>query len=877
MALVAGTKLGPYEIVGPIGAGGMGQVYRGRDTRLDRSVAIKVLPPHLADDPELRRRFEREARVISSLSHPHICTLFDVGQQDGTDYLVMELLEGETLAHRLARGPMPVEQVLKTGIEIADALEKAHKQGAGVVHRDLKPANIMLTKSGAKLLDFGLAKYTQAPAQQAAMSGLATEESKLTDKGEIVGTFQYMAPEQLEGKEADTRTDIFALGSVLYEMTTGRPAFVGKTRASLIGNIMNAEPAATATLQPLSPPALDRVIKTCMAKDPDERWQTAHDVKLELKWVLEGGSGAGLPAPVVARRKLRERAAWTLVGLMAVASAALTLAYLKRAPKPAQRLQFAVMPAPGTKLDEFSRLGVSPDGTKISWVASEHDTTAIWVRSLDSAEPRRLEGTEGAGNDFWLPDGENIGFDANDRFQKVNVASGVVESLCKSDKFAFGLTWNKTGDVLFTVNPTGQDTIHLINVSSCQVRDVVKPDVSKYDQGYAWAHFLPDGRHFFYSGLRSDKRHDVLIGSLDTGQSKLVIHNGSDARYTEPGLVLFEREGQLMSQPFDLRKLEATGVAAPVVNRQLIFGGIGGIAMYDVSVNGVLVYREQDVPPFEITWRDLAGRVLERLPEPGFFFGDYLSRDGTKLAGTLFDMRNHTGDVQLLDLRTKAKSRLTNDHAPGGVFPALSPDGTLVLYTTDSLRYLKVKALSSDAEPRTIVTSQPGEQVQSLDWSPDGKQILYGVFTKEGRSRIYLVPAQGGSPKLLTGSAFDDTGARFSPDGRWITYASDETGQTGVYVRGVADGSGKWQISDAGGTNARWGADGKTVFFISAQNQLSSAAFNPTTSSTSKPRPLFEVLPHALFDVERDGRRILLTSPVRGIDPPITVMLNWNQ
>jgi eukaryotic-like serine/threonine-protein kinase len=339
--LSAGTRLGPYEVVAPLGAGGMGQVYRGRDTRLDRSVAIKVLPPHLAKDADLRRRFEREARLISSLSHPHICTLFDIGQHEGVEFLVMELLEGETLAERLQRGPMPVEQLLKIGIEIADALEKAHKQGSGIVHRDLKPANIMLTNSGAKLLDFGLAKYTVSAAQEAVMSTLAISDSNITSKGEIVGTFQYMAPEQLEGKEADARTDIFALGAVLYEMATGRAAFQGKTRASLIANIMNSEPTPVSTLQLLSPPALDRVIRTCLAKDPDERWQTAHDVKLELKWVLEGGSQAGVAAPMAARRKNRERAAWIAAALLAAATAILAIAYVDREMQPALPIHFS--------------------------------------------------------------------------------------------------------------------------------------------------------------------------------------------------------------------------------------------------------------------------------------------------------------------------------------------------------------------------------------------------------------------------------------------------------------------------------------------------------------------------------------------------------
>jgi len=370
----------------------MGEVYRARDARLDRSVAIKILPTHLSSNPEAKQRFDREARAISSLNHPNICTLHDVGHQDGIDYLVMEFLEGETVADRLIKGPLPLQQLLKYGIEICEGLEKAHR--SGVAHRDLKPGNIMLTKSGAKLLDFGLAKYTTAPAQRVSMSGLATVDASITVKGEIVGTFQYMAPEQLEGKEADARTDIFALGTVLYEMATGKPAFTGKTRASLIGNIMNAEPAPITTLQPLSPPAFERVIKTCLAKDPDERWQTAHDVKLELKWVLDAGSQAGVPMTVAARRRLRERSAWISAAVLAVVALALGIGYVQRAPKPLLPIQLTIESPTNEPFDYIIPLSLSPDGRKLAFVQNDETQRPwVWVRGLGSSEAVKLEAT----------------------------------------------------------------------------------------------------------------------------------------------------------------------------------------------------------------------------------------------------------------------------------------------------------------------------------------------------------------------------------------------------------------------------------------------------------------------------------------------------
>jgi hypothetical protein len=410
----------------------MGEVYRARDTRLGRDVAIKILPERFSQNPELKQRFEREARNISSLSHPHICALYDIGHQDGIDFLVMEFLEGGTLEHILMKGPLPTEQVLRHGMEIADALEKAHRHG--VVHRDLKPGNIMLTKSGAKLLDFGLAKL-RAPQQQAtsaaAMGELATEDRNITEKGVILGTFQYMAPEQLEGKEADARTDIFALGDVLYEMATGKPPFTGKSKASLIAAIISSDPPAIPGLQPMTPPALDRVVKICLAKDPDERWQTAHDLRLELKGIAEAGSQAGVPAPVVARRKLRERVAWTVAVASILGMAIFVAGYLRRAPVAPAVVRFSI-PAPAKASFEYPVvMAVSPDGTQFAFVAvGENREPLIFLRSLDSLTAQPLPGTEGVRSSlFWSPDSRYIGFYADGKLKKINVAGGTPEVL----------------------------------------------------------------------------------------------------------------------------------------------------------------------------------------------------------------------------------------------------------------------------------------------------------------------------------------------------------------------------------------------------------------------------------------------------------------
>ncbi|HEY6147167.1 MAG TPA: protein kinase, partial [Thermoanaerobaculia bacterium] len=449
MSLSSGSRLGPYQIVEAIGAGGMGEVYKALDTRLERTVAIKVVPDHLSKDEDVRQRFEREAKTISSLSHPHICALYDVGSQDGVEFLVMEFLEGETLTDRLSKGPLPVEQLLRYAIEIADALEKAHRQG--IIHRDLKPANVMLTKSGVKLLDFGLAKAVAAVTPNSSMTALPTVAPNLTQAGTILGTFQYMSPEQLEGKEADARSDIFALGSVLYEMATGRKAFEGKSQASLIGSILRDEPAPISVVQPMTPPALDRVVKTCLAKDPEDRWQTARDVLLQLKWIQEGGSLAGLPAPVAARRRNRERIAWAVAAVLALATAAFAFGWVRRAPAPLRTVRFEIPPPADITAIDTPR--ISPDGRLIAFNAI--DTSGkprIWIRSLNALEACPLEGTEGTTRPFWSPDGRFIGFFADGKLKKIDVGGGPAQKICDAPTGADG-TWSPEGVILFDGRP----------------------------------------------------------------------------------------------------------------------------------------------------------------------------------------------------------------------------------------------------------------------------------------------------------------------------------------------------------------------------------------------------------------------------------------
>jgi eukaryotic-like serine/threonine-protein kinase len=573
VALASGAKLGPYEIVAPLGAGGMGGVYRARDTRLDRTVAIKILPAHLSSDPEAKQRFEREARAISSLNHPNICTLYDVGHQDGIDYLVMEFLEGQTLADRLMKGPLPLDQVLKYGIEICEGLEKAHK--TGVIHRDLKPSNVMLTKTGAKLMDFGLAKATPATAPPsssltATISGPSADQP-LTARGTLVGTFQYMSPEQLEGQDADARSDIFALGALLYEMATGKRAFTGKTQASIVAAILASEPPPISTLQPMSPPALDQAAKVCLAKDPDERLQTVHDVKLQLKWIADGGASsatqAGIATPAKGTPRIRERA---LAAALVFALIALVLGFVhfRHPVSDAPSVRSSILPPKNASFVNGvanSGYALSPDGTRLVFSAqSVEGRTTLWMRPLNSLATQELAGTENASFPFWSPDGQWIGFFADGKLKKVPASGGSVQVICDAP-LGRGGTWNAQGVIVFT--PSTVDPLFRVSANGGTPTPVTQLDASLGETTHRWPDFLPDGVHFLYLGRQFSlaKPSAIYVGSLDSLSHKKIRDGFTEAHYAAPGYLVFGREhGTLFAQRFDLSSLSVVGEAVPI-------------------------------------------------------------------------------------------------------------------------------------------------------------------------------------------------------------------------------------------------------------------------------------------------------------------------
>jgi serine/threonine protein kinase len=886
MTLTSGAKLGPYEILSPLGAGGMGEVYRARDTRLDRSVAIKILPTHLSSNPEAKQRFDREARAISSLNHPNICTLHDVGHQDGIDYLVMEFLEGETLADRVIKGPLPLQHVLKYGIDICEGLEKAHR--SGIVHRDLKPGNIMLTKSGAKLMDFGLAKYTTALAQRAAMSGLATVESNITVKGEIVGTFQYMAPEQLEGKEADARTDIFALGTVLHEMATGKPAFTGKTRASLIGNIMNSEPAPITTLHSLSPPALERVIKTCLAKDPDERWQTAHDAKLELKWVLEAGSQAGVPITVAARRRLRERSAWISAAVLAVVALALGTGYVQRAPKPRLPIQFTIESPTNEPFEYIIPLSLSPDSKKLAFVQNDETQRPwVWVRELGSSEAVKLEATAGAARlTAWSADSSSLFFSTHDaarnvdRLKRVPVSGGSAETLCDLPSNTWFISANRNNQLLL-VSPDG--SLKQISISDCAIKLAASLDRTKYDVGEGWPKFLPDGQHFLYMALRGDKRHDVYAGSLDGKPGKLLLHNSAAPTFAD-GKLFFARDGYLYAQPFDPDRLTLSGEPVQLLRRQLAFQGVGGVANYAVAQN-VLAYHEQLYPKMELAWWDLKGTRSAAIIEPSLWENLRVSPDGKKILASNSDPLTHSGDLWMIDAAQKTATAITHDSPFGSVLGVWSPDGRRVALTGaigGASESIFIQA--SDGSRTPLPSRDPRNDYVPMDWSPDGTALLYWEADNQNQiGRYSIYPLAGNSkPYPLFGKLTSNVpDARFSPDGKWIAFSSDQSGRSEVYVAPFGSSGTAVQISTKGGQNVRWMPDGKHLLYLAADHQVVSTALALGENAQAvEEHALFQVPPAPAnsafaFEIAPAGKRLLVTAPVGRASAPITVLVNW--
>ncbi len=789
----------------------MGEVYRARDTRLNRDVAIKVLPDHLSSNPELRERFEREARAISQLSHPHICVLYDIGKHEGADYLVLEYLEGETLGVRVRRGPLPADQVLKYGAQMADALDKAHRHG--VVHRDLKPDNVMLTKSGIKLLDFGLAKPVVG-AVGVASSGAATmTHSPLTTEGTLVGTFQYMAPEQLEGQEADARSDIFGLGCVLYEMVTGRRAFEGKSTAKVVASIMTAEPPPLTTLSPLAPAGLERAVKKCLAKDPDERWQNAGDLASELRWILESGSQSGAAAPVAARARGK------LLGWGALVLAALALGilagFLLRRPVAQPVLRVAVNLPSGSSLVQGQAAALSPDGQMVVMTLADADGKwRFWIRRLSSDTAQPMVETDGAISPFWSPDSQYVGFFSSDgKLRKIAAAGGEhAEALSTVPWSVYWGAWNREGVIVFSAGHLG---LYQISASG---GTPVKVPVSEKDQAdYRWPSFLPDGKHVLVTS--NSASGGIFAVTLSTGQVQLLLpgENGP-AQYVEPGYLLFLRGGVLLAQPFDARALSTTGSA------QSIAESVSPGSSFSVSGNGLLLY--QQASQSQLTWMDSEGKTLSTVGDPGYLSAPYLSPDGRYAMVTVAPPGQKNQKLWLYDLSQGTASPFTFGEGDDA-YPAWSPDSQQVAFASKrggSQEDIYVKPVGGGSSEQLLLGDEGDKEPDR--WSADGRYILFDYVGKKTKATdIWALPMFGDrKPFPVVQTPGVDFYGMFSPDGKWVAYESDESGRGEIYVVPFPGPGGKWQVTTGGGVQPLW-PPGKELFYYTIDSRLAAVEY----------------------------------------------------
>jgi serine/threonine protein kinase len=876
-----GNTLSHYKIIEKIGQGGQGEVYLAEDSRLDRKVALKILPQHLSERAELRERFEREARAVSSLNHPHICTLHDIGEQDGIHYLVMEHLVGETLEARLAKGPLPLEQTLEYAIQIADALDKAHRQG--VVHRDLKPGNIMLVKSGAKLLDFGLAKL-QAAETPTNLSALPTEQANLTAEGTILGTLQYMAPEQLEAKEADSRTDIFAFGAVVYEMATGKKAFEGKSQASLIAAIIGQDPRPMAELQPMTPSTLDWVVKRCLQKGPDERVQSAGDLVAELRWVIEVGTQLGTspaPAPPV----LWKRAIpWSITAVV-TGVLILGLLYFRTGTEISQIVLSSVLPPGQTVFDSNAGpMALSPDGQLLAFVArTPEEKRMLWVRPLDSESAQLLPGTENAFAPFWSPDSNSLGFFANDTLKTIDASGGTVETLVSSVDSVYGPTgtWNQEGIILFgNIPDTG---IHRVRSSGGTTTPVTTIDGSLGEVLHGWPFFLPDGNHFLYLARTrsSDQPDQIYLSSLDGKEPTPLLSVNSNAIYAAPGFLLFWRDGALRAQRFNTDGLQVIGESFPVAP-DVRFNAHSRSGLFSVSQNGILAYQSGGQTGLsQLVWFDRAGNQLDPVGSPGNYFSPRLSNNGRQVAVDESDLQNN-GDIWLYELSRSAPSRFTFD--PGDDSgPVWSPDDSRIVFFSSRTNPM------GELYQKTVGTTDNAEALFSgefstfpTDWSSDGRFVAF-QHELPGNYDIWVFSVQDQEATPFMETRFNESHGQFSPDGKWMVYVSEESGQSEIYIQPFPKTGAKWPVSTTGGRMPRWGADGRELFYVALDQRLVRVQIATTPEvEIGVPQPLFVTrikffagaLPQ--YDVAEDSQSFLINTMVADEDTAsITLVLNW--
>ena len=898
MAVSPGDKLGPYEILAPIGAGGMGEVYKARDTRLDRTVAIKVLPEHIAKRDDLRARFEREARAVASLKHPHICTLYDIGSQDGAGYMVMEFMDGETLAGRIAKGALPLDQALKFATQIADALDRAHR--AGVTHRDVKPQNIMLTRDGAKVLDFGLAKSTPkvGPNDE-------TLTAVLTTEGAVMGTPQYMAPEQFAGAEADGRCDVWAFGAVLYEMVAGRKAFRGANYQSLVGAILATDPAPM-SVKPFTPAWLERIVKRCLAKDPEDRYQSMRDVALDLQHPTP--EATPMSAATASRRWLWPLISVALASLLLVGS----LLFYRERPAAPEAARFQILPPARYGLSGTPV--VSPDGRQVAFVAGDQNNRrAIWVRPLSSVEAKQVTSLdEDASMVFWSADSHNLVYAAGDKLKKLVVGTGASQVLCNSPGGVFtDGAWLPNGVIVFGSGQSADQSAGIWKVPDSGGVPVALPvrQAALGENTYAFGFSaLPDGEHFLYARntARVGGATSVYIGSAAgaaVAQQVPLLAASSQAIYVPSpedrnrGHLMFLRDDTLYAQSFDAAKATLSGEAIPIeshvgsgIGRGEGGGNLGGL--FSASSTGVLLLRPGSASRQELTWLDRQGNHGEVLDASGFSEID-LSPDGKKLAAA------RDGDIWIVDLERKLTSRFTLDGA-GNRAPVWSRDGSRIAFTSNSGSIFVKPAGGGPQELIYKPDQQPYQQAapndfgaadDSLVFTAMGNGAVDATMVVAGGIKVDLMSlplATGFKPKppvrTLAQTQYPEGQARVSPDGRWVAYVSLEGGRNEAYLRPLPEGDTRILISKGLGVEVRWRRDGRELYYRSGERMMAVQLEPGATPRPSEPKELFKapIVGAGAFNrnpsyvVSADGQRFLaILAPAASASDAMTVVMNW--
>ena len=901
MPLTPNTKLGPYEITSLIGAGGMGEVYRARDTKLGRDVAIKVLPAAFSADVDRLRRFEQEAQAAGSLNHPNVLVIYHVDTHEGAPYIVSELLEGETLRERMNGKSLPQRKAIDYALQTAHGLAAAHEKG--IVHRDLKPENLFVTKDGrVKILDFGLAKLTGAADGTQSQTEVPTRRID-TDPGVVMGTLGYMSPEQLRGRVADHRSDIFSFGAIFYEMLSGNRAFHGESTADTMSAVLREDPPDLSATNKTIAPALERVVNHCLEKNPEERFHSASDLAFAIE-ALSGtqGSGATTISTVAAsepswlgqRRKLFDRIGWIAAALFLVSTLALAALYFRSAEPRPQTMRFS-LPVP-EKATFGEAHALAPDGSRLVFVATgAGGVTSLWVRALNDTAARELPGTEGGSFPFWSPDSRFIAFFADNKLKKIDASGGPAQSLADASADARGGAWGTDGTIVFTP----AFTTPLYKVSSgggAAPTQVTQFDESRNQTSHRWPSFLPDGRRFLYFSRSTDKESEgIYVGSLDKNESKFLLNTSQLATYAPPaakgamGHLLFIREKTLVAQPFDPARLQLSGEPQVLEENVLNFPGEGGptaYAAFSVSSNGHLSFQIGQKTMNQTGWFDRAGDSLASMAPPADSHEPALSPDGKRVVIGRRDTQSE--DLWMLDAGSGTMTRFTFDQA-ADVCPLWSPDGSHIIFSsTRSGKFALYRKVSSGAGSDEVLLQTETNSFAD-DWlrMEDGREfLLYESEEHLHRFGLHILPLFGDrKPYPFLDSNFNETHGQFSPDGRWVAYVSDESGRAEVYVQSFPVSGGKWQVSAAGGDQPQWRGDGRELFYMAPDKKLMAVPVTPGASfEAGAPVALFATrVPWTSLTDDRnsylpsaDGRRFFVINLVEeGNTQPITLVLNW--